>query len=176
MAKWRNSDRKEDFPWDDSYKGETVAELLAKRGKVRSDSLVLAFEIAADSIPEEEINFHERVILAVEAMEMQVNNGGYGQFFVNSSSAYTDVIHEALLAIECEACAAITADAIAALNLPPGYDGDMVSEIADDLSAEQQEELAASDDRYFANDEWIAAQLLDFIERNQDKIRIPWPR
>lgn len=176
MAKWRYSDCKEDLPWDDSYKGESVAELLAKRGKIRSDSLVLAFENAVGSIPRGEINFHERVILAVEAMEAEVNNGGYGQFFGNSSSAYTDVIHEALLAIECEKCAAITADAIAALNLPPGYDGDMVSEIADNLSADQEEKLSACVDRYFANDEWIAAQLLDFIERNQDKIRIPWPR
>ncbi len=175
MAKWRNSDCNEDLPWEDDYSGETVAELLAKRGKVRSDSLVLAFENAVESIPEDERNFHERVILAVDAMEMQINNGGYEQFFANSSSAYTDVIHEALLAIDCEQCAAITADAIAALNLPSGYDADLISETADNLSAEQKEKLSACDDRYMANDEWIAAQLLDFIERNQDQIRIPWP-
>jgi hypothetical protein len=51
----------------------------------------------------------------------------------------------------------------------------LISETADNLSAVQKVKLSACDDRYMANDEWIAAQLLDFIERNQDQIRIPWP-
>lgn len=68
--------------WLDGYSGQTIDELIALEGKYRIDSLVLAFEqmvdqkIArdgADNVADEEF-----VILAVEAMEREVNNGGLG--------------------------------------------------------------------------------------------------
>lgn len=64
--------------------GQTVEQLLSLEGKSRIDSLVLAFEQAisqkAERTGNEGLSYPERVVLAVEALEREVNNGGYAQF------------------------------------------------------------------------------------------------
>ena len=92
-----------DLPFLDAYSGETTNELLAIEGKYRIDSLVLAFERAMDQkaarVGDESLTEEERIILAIEAMEREVNNGGHGQFFVNSSREYASTIVHALQCI-----------------------------------------------------------------------------
>src|SRR5579862_9885762 len=105
-----------DLQWLDGYSGQTVDQLLALEGKYRIDSLVLAFEQAMDQkaaeVGEESLTEEEGIILAIEALEREVNNGGYGQFFVNSSRAYAPVIVPALGRIGCPRTADITQKAL----------------------------------------------------------------
>ena len=61
----------------------------------------------------------EIIVLAVEALEREVNNGGYSQFFVNSSREFTPIIVHALLRIDCIKTVEITKDAIRAA----GFEG-----------------------------------------------------
>jgi Domain of unknown function (DUF4375) len=60
----------------------------------------------------------ENLVLAVMALEREVNNGGYHQFFLNSSHRFAAVILDYLGRIGCTATEAITGRAIAALELP----------------------------------------------------------
>ena len=94
-----------DLKWLDQYTGQTTDELIALEGEYRTDSLVLAFEQALDQktarAGTEELTAEERVVLAVEALEREVNNGGYGQFFTNDSNEYTPIIVDALMRIGC---------------------------------------------------------------------------
>ena len=78
-----------ELKWLEKYSGQTTDELIALEGKFRTDSLVTAFHQAVEqkwardggeALSEEEI-----VVLAIEALECEVNNGGYDQFFINSS-------------------------------------------------------------------------------------------
>lgn len=135
----------------ESYDGQSTDELLALAGKYRIDSLVLAFEqaIQQKAAPSKE----ESYVLAVEALEREVNNGGYAQFFGNSSSEHAGVVVEALQAIGCPKTAAMTADAIA--------------------GRDDEKTLAACDDRYYANDEPIADRLFAWIGDNRARIRVP---
>jgi len=77
-----------DLEWLD-YAGQTTAELLALEGAYRIDSLVVAFETAIqqklyrEDAPEG--SNEECIVLAVEVLEREVNNGGFDQFFRNSS-------------------------------------------------------------------------------------------
>src|SRR5687768_7468462 len=103
--------------WFD-YKGQTTDELLALGDQYRIDSLVLAFEQGILQKVDAPISDEERVVLAVEGLEREVNNGGYSQFFLNSSNEYVDVIEQALRDIGCPETADITRDAVAALRLP----------------------------------------------------------
>ena len=84
--------------WLDGYNGQSIEELIALERTHRTDSLVIALEQAMDQkaarLGEESLTEEERFILAIEALEHEVNNGGYGQFFVNSSREYTPVIAE----------------------------------------------------------------------------------
>lgn len=70
--------------WLQGYSSQTVDDLLALEQSHRIDSLVLAFEEAIDQKAaregEHKLTDVERTILAIEALEREVNNGGYGQF------------------------------------------------------------------------------------------------
>jgi hypothetical protein len=94
------------------YSGQSVEQLLSLEGEYRVDSLVLAFEEAIGQKARREgarnITEEENVILAVEALEREVNNGGYHQFFINSSRQFVPIVISALQRIGCKKTAAIT--------------------------------------------------------------------
>lgn len=136
----------------ESYGGQSTDELIALAGKYRIDSLVLAFEQAIQR-KTAALSKEESCVLAVEALEREVNNGGYSQFFGNSSGEYAGIVVDALQAIGCPKTAAMTADAIA--------------------GRDDEKKLAACDDRYYANDEPIADRLFAWIGKNRAKIQLP---
>jgi hypothetical protein len=107
--------------WLDGYSGQTVEQLLSLEGRYRIDSLVLAFEQAilrkVEQCESSPLTDEERVVLAVEALEREVNNGGYEQFFTNSSREFTATIVESLQRIGCRKTAGITRRAIKALGI-----------------------------------------------------------
>ena len=154
-----------------SYEGQSTEELLALEREYRVDSLVLAFEQAIQDKSPDSISTEESYVLAVVGLEREVNNGGYSQFFGNSSGEFTPVIEAALRAIECPKTADITRDAIAALRVDP-LTAESVAAAA--LSEEEsiQQSLAACDDRYYANDEPIADRLFRWIAANKDCVRV----
>jgi hypothetical protein len=105
---------------------ESVDELIALEGKYRTDSLVLAFEPAMDQkaarVGEDKLTAEERVILAVEALEREVNNGGYGRFLVNSSRDYAPIIVDTLRRISCPKTAEITQKSLKVVQKAPMTD------------------------------------------------------
>lgn len=160
--------------WLDGYSGQTVDELIALEGTHRIDSLVLAFEQAIgqkaaregdDSLATEEVT-----VLAIEALEREVNNGGYDQFFVNSSVGYAPIIVDALRRIGCPKTAAITEQAIGALHLPE-LTVAAIQDCLDDEDDERNESLEECDGRFFDDPEPIADRLFEYIKANKGKFR-----
>ena len=153
------------------YEGQLTEELLALEAQFRIDSLVLAFEQAIQSKSPESISVEESYVLAVEGLEREVNNGGYTQFFTNSSGEFAPIMEVALRAIGCPKTADITRDAIVALGLDK-VTAETVAEatLANDELIEQA--LAACDDRYFANDEPISDRLFRWIAVHKDRLRV----
>jgi hypothetical protein len=163
-------------PFLKSYSRQTVDELLALAGEYRIDSLVCAFEQAIlqkeDRVGGENLAEEERIILGVEALEREVNDGGYDQFFINSSGQYAPMIVGWLFRIGCPKTAEITRDAIEALNIE-----DLSSQtrqtFAIALTTEDEEraqKLRECDNRYYASGEDIADQLFPFIKANRHTI------
>ena len=118
-----------DLKWLDGYSGQSVDELIALEGEYRIDALVVAFDQALDQKAaangDDSLSAEERVIVAIVALESEVNNGGYLQFFQNSSREFAPIIVQALERIGCARTAAITRKAIDALHLPGiGHGGD----------------------------------------------------
>lgn len=159
------------------YGGETTEQLLALEPSCRIDSLVLAFEegIQRKGLHVPDITAQERCVLAVEALEREVNNGGYSQFFINNSREFVDVIESALLAIGCPKVAAITRDAIAALGIAGPVSAEKAEEAALRDDAAVRTALEACDSRYFDNDEPIADRLFAWIKANRQAIRVGEP-
>ena len=136
-----------------SYGGQTTDQLIELDQRYRIDSIVLAFEQGIQQAAEKRpLTQEESYVLAVEALEREVNNGGYSQFFSNSSSEWADTIAAALRAIGCPKTADISAKAVA--------------------SREDEKALSECDERYYANDEPIADRLFDWIKRNRAQIKL----
>ena len=160
----------ENLKWLDSYSGQTVDELISLEGEYRIDSLVLAFEQAiqqkASRVGEDSLTSEERIVLSVEALEREVNNGGYDQFFINSTHEVATLVVDALLRIGCPATAEITRRALAALEL-----SDLGAQpIDEDIHSENRrrdEELGRCDELYYQSSEDIAAWLFAFIRTNK---------
>jgi hypothetical protein len=106
-----------------AYSGETTNELLAYPAWGQCDSLVRAFEEGlrrkVSRTGQRALNREERTILAVRALDREVNNGGYHQFFCNSSKRFAPEILQSLSRIGCRRTAKITKRAINALRAAP---------------------------------------------------------
>jgi hypothetical protein len=142
------------LPFLAGYSGESVDELLAYEGRYRIDSIVLAFEQAIQQRSarlKSECSDEERVVLAVEALERDVNNDGYDGF-LRYSAAFVPVIVAALERIGCLGVARITRDAIAA-----GLSGS----------------LESLDQAYYRNPEDIEGRLFAFIAANRERFVLP---
>jgi hypothetical protein len=156
----------------ETYTGQTTEQLIGLENEYRTDSLVLAFEQAPQqNALRRQLSRAEQYVLAVEALEREVNNGGYSQFCVNSSNEFLDVIEPALQAIGCPKTAQITGAAIAALSIEGEVTGSKAEAAVLAHRSEVLEALDRCDDRYFENDEPIAAKLFAWIKQNAGDVR-----
>jgi hypothetical protein len=158
--------------WFD-YDGQTTDELLAREGAYRTDSLVVAFEQAIQQKPADQpLSKEERYVLAIEALEREVNNGGYGQFFINSSHDHVDVIVEALEAVRCPRVAALTRRAIEALGIEGAVTGEKTEAVVLRDDEAVRTALAACDEGYYAEAEPIADLLFAWIKANRSAVAV----
>lgn len=100
--------------------GKSVDELLAMTEGQNECQFLFALEMAIQQKEElvgcGNLSDEERIVLAVEALEREVNNGGYSQFFFNSSREYAPIIVDALARIGCPEAAALARQAIEAIR------------------------------------------------------------
>lgn len=162
----------EEFPFLADYDGQSTGELLALEGQFRIDSLVLAFEEALSS--KAIVNAQERTVLAVEAIEREVNNGGFNQFFANSSRDHWPYASDALCAIGCPKTSALLQEAARILGITETTAPDEIEVIACEATEAQDEQLSRLDDVYYQGHEGpIADKLFEFIKRNHSMISVP---
>jgi hypothetical protein len=163
-----------DLKWLDEYSGQTTDELIALEGEYRTDSLVLAFEQALDQklerVGEHNLSQEELVVLAIEALEREVNNGGYDQFFFNSSNEYTSIIVDSLNRIGCTETATLTQRAIDAIGIKGTITVDAIERAMEEDNEKRDDQLNECDDQYYENAGDLAGPLLEFIKKNREKI------
>ena len=158
-----------ELPFLNSFAGRSTSELIGLEGQFRTDSIVLAFEEALSS--KGVLTDEETVILAIEGLEREVNNGGVMQFFENSSNRFAPHIINALRAIRCPETADLMKSAMDILNVDESMTSDDIEDIAYDATDEQGESLSELGEIYYeGKEEPIAEKLFGFIKRNQEKI------
>ena len=89
-------------------------------------------------------SFPQKVFSSIWALESEVNNGGFSQYFANLSSETAGFVTEALEAIGAPTTAEICRRAIAAA-FPDGLpsDPEIISSAASDFSGETEDKLDA---------------------------------
>ena len=157
------------------YSGETTDELLSYPAKGQHDSLVRAFEEGlqrkASQRGEHTLTQEERIVLAIRALDREVNNGGYHQFFSNSSRKFTPQIVRSLARIGCRRTANITQRAIDALSTSPSALG-RFEILMQEPNEGRNQELDRCDRLFYKTPQGIAKRLYAFIKANRARIRL----
>jgi hypothetical protein len=167
-----------ELKWLDGYSGQGVDELVALAPDYRVDSIVLAFEQAirqtADRDRLSRLSEAELTILAIEALEREVNNGGYHQFFLNTPE-YAPYVVAASKRIGCPKTADISALAISLLGLQQPFTTEQVEAALDrDPDGKLIEVMIDQcDGAYYDSGEPIADRLFAYIGANRESIRLP---
>lgn len=120
---------------------------------------------------EDKLTDEERVFLAVLTLVSEVNNGGYRQFFWNSSRRFTPIIIDSLRRINCERTAELTERAIATLGLSK-LTVDALTEEMQQEHPERNAKLDALDNEFYSFDE-ATSQLLKFVLAERARIQAP---
>jgi hypothetical protein len=161
----------------DRYSGQSTNDLISLESEYRTDSLVLSLEEAIQQkeakAGKENLTEEERIILAVEALEREVNNGGYEQFFLNSSNEFTSIIVESLKRIDCPRTAEITQMAIDAIGISGPVTVQAIESAMGKENDQREARLSECDDLYYRGEEDIAGRLFDFIKENRTSISLP---
>ncbi len=156
--------------WLEGYSGQSADQLLSLEGRYRTDSLILAFEQAISQKAKREgmqsVTDEERIVLAVEALEREVNNGGYDQFFKNSSREFAPTIVASLQRIGCNQTANITQKAVEAIA-GSGLTEEAIDTVMTSDDEQRLAKLNRCDDAYYKNAEPIAERLFEFIKANR---------
>ena len=166
-----------ELKWLDGYAGESVDELIALSATHRIDSIVLAIEQAlqpkAEDVGPSKLNDAELTVLAVEALEREVNNGGYHQFFLNAPE-FAPFVLEALKRIACHRTADISAKAISLLGLREPVTAHQVEKAMADNPDEKLIETLSDqcDGLYHSTGEPIADRLFEYVRANHASIRL----
>jgi hypothetical protein len=163
------------LPWH-NYDGESADDLFALSTTHRADSLVVAFETAlgqkADSLGITALTRPELDVLAIEALEREVNNGGYGQFFANSSNEFAATVVAALQRIGCPSTASITQRALTALPKGNPLTPESLSATMEQDDPSRDKRLEECDQAYLDAREDIATALLRYLIKERASIQL----
>jgi len=158
------------------YSGETAKELFSYPADDQHAALVAGFREAiqrkAAKRGERSLTVQERVVLAIAALEEEVNNGGFDQFFRNSSRSFAGQIGSSLRQIRCSRMAEIADQAVRTLRLPKLNPATIRVRMNVD-SAERDEKLEKCDDLFYKAQlrQNIAVRLYEFIRRNKKAMK-----
>jgi len=113
----------------------------------------------------------EKVFVYVDMLEGQVNNGGFDQFFFNSSGDYTHEILNAYEIIKAHKTADLIEIAIKAFPVSPvPKDTEIRREIMQNLDERTSNIWDDLDNKFYEYEENIAGLLIDYIRLNIDKV------
>ena len=157
------------------YSGESTDELLSYPVTGHQVFLVRAFEEGlqrkASRRGQRALTQEERIVLAVRALDREVNNGGYHQFFCNSSRMFAPQIVQSLARIGCRRTAKITQRALYALQVSP-VSVARIDAIMRETNEERDQELDRCDQLFYKTPQGIPKGLSAFIKANRGRIRL----
>ena len=110
----------------------------------------------------------ERIFYITQTLEMEVNNGGFSQFFYNSSGNFSNELVGAFTAIGANATAAICQKAISAFGRDIPVDRDEREEMLDELGSDEIDEILEECDSAFLDYEDNLNELnYNFVMKNK---------
>jgi len=160
-------------PFLEFYEGQTLGELIRLEKKYRIDSLVLAIEQGLQS--KHGVTEAEETVLAVEALEREVSNGGFHQFFFNAPEHAAYVV-ASLRRIGCPKTARLAEKAIETLRIDQRLTAARVKRAIERDNDLRDELLDKYDDAYYEGaEEPICDKVFAFVKAHQPSITLVGP-
>ena len=119
----------------------------------------------------------QKVFSAIWALESEVNNGGFSQYFLNSSSETAGFVAEALETIGAPQTAEICKRAIT-VAFPAGLpvDSEEISAAAEDFPDETGDRLDALDQEFYMYPHNLTELLFAFVSKHPEEFgELPKP-
>ena len=111
----------------------------------------------------------ERIFYITQTLEMEVNNGGFAQFFYNSSGQFSGELVSAFTAIGANATAEICQKAIDAFGCDIPTDRDEREEMLDEIESDEFDEILEECDSAFYDYEDDLNELnYNFVMENKE--------
>jgi|HubBroStandDraft_6_1064221.scaffolds.fasta_scaffold258507_1 hypothetical protein len=163
-----------DLGWVQGYAGQAVDQILSFEGTEGLHFLLSALEEAIEekikATGPSKITGVERMVLSVTGLSREVNNGGYNQFFRNSSRGFAPAIVHDLVRIGCPEIADITQQALDALDLPKLSVAEIDAALARE-SVERDRALKRCDIAFYERGE-LSERLFAYVKAHQAGITI----
>ena len=110
----------------------------------------------------------ERIFYITQTLEMEVNNGGFSQFFYNTSGNFSSELVSAFTAIGANATAAICQKAISALGRDIPADQGKRQQMLDELESEEIDGiLEECDNAFFDYEDDLNELNYNFVVKNK---------
>jgi hypothetical protein len=163
-----------DLGWVEGYSGQAVDEILSFEGTEGVQPLLFVLEQAilekAKVSGPLKMTGVERMVLSVMGLSREVGNGGYGQFFRNSSRRFAPAIVDDLVRIGCPEIADISQQALDALDLPKLGVAEIEAAMARE-SVHRDRALKRCDIAFYERGE-LSERLFTYVKAHQGGITI----
>ncbi len=120
----------------------------------------------------ENLNEAEKTFLYVEILEAEINNGGFDQFFFNSSGDYANETLEALKRIGATKTAKIVEEAYSYFpENPIPKNNEKRREILENIDEQTSEKWTQLEDKFYLYEENIGGLVLDYVRKNINEFK-----
>ena len=156
-------DKAETKSLDEIFQSDDETEIVIEIGQ-------LLWDKSKNDKDFESLNQLEKNVLFVEMLEGQVNNGGFDQYFFNSSGEYAHETLNALEEIKAPQMAELLNQAIKVFpSLPIPKDTEQRRECMEGISESISETWDKLDDLFYKYPENLAGLVIEYVKTNKNK-------
>lgn len=153
------------------YSGQSTDALIALDAEYSAESILKAFGQALNAKDMDQLTEAEGVVCAVAALERQLADGGFLDFFERCPE-WTPHVVAALELVGRADVGRVVAKAFAAIGVEPDADIDVLEAAISEPDEVLEDALEDCDDEYAAVAADLASDVLAFIKRERGNIRL----
>ncbi|WP_320814931.1 DMP19 family protein [Flavobacterium sp.] len=120
----------------------------------------------------ENLNEAEKTFLYVEILEAEINNGGFDQYFFNSSGDYANETLESLKKIGAHKTAKLVEEAFSYFpETPIPKDNNKRRKLLENIDTKTSEKWNELEDKFYLYEENIGGLALEYVRRNKAEFK-----
>lgn len=120
----------------------------------------------------ENLNEAEKTFLYVEILEAEINNGGFDQYFFNSSGDHANETLESLKKIGALKTAKIVEEAFSYFpEVPIPKDNNKRRKLLEKIDTQTSEKWNELDDKFYLYEENIGGLVLEYVRQNKAEFK-----